>query len=99
VATHVPASVVDEQFRTGGLLVDTPQYKVDAGRRTGPGATEVHADAADVIRVVAGEATVDAGGAVHELTPGDVLVVPAGVPHTFVASSDPFLYYVVKTAG
>jgi uncharacterized protein GlcG (DUF336 family) len=99
VATRVPASVVEERFRTGGLLVDAPQYKVDAGRRTGPGATEVHADAVDVIRAVAGEATVEAGGATHALSPGDVLVVPAGVPHTFVACTDPFLYYVVKTVG
>jgi quercetin dioxygenase-like cupin family protein len=39
------------------------------------------------------------GGTSHELTNGDVLVVPAGVPHQFVAVSDPFLYVVVKVAG
>ncbi len=39
------------------------------------------------------------GGTSHELAEGDVLVVPAGVPHQFVAVSDPFLYFVVKVAG
>ena len=36
------------------------------------------------------------GGHVHELSPGDVLAVPAGVPHQFTDVSDPFLYFVVK---
>ena len=36
------------------------------------------------------------GGTRHELAEGDVLVVPAGVPHQFVDVSDPFLYFVAK---
>lgn len=36
------------------------------------------------------------GGHAHELSPGDVLAVPAGVPHQFTRVSDPFLYFVVK---
>ena len=36
------------------------------------------------------------GGHAHELSPGDVLAVPAGVPHQFTEVSDPFLYFVVK---
>jgi glc operon protein GlcG len=36
------------------------------------------------------------GGHAHELSPGDVLTVPAGVPHQFTRASDPFLYFVVK---
>ena len=39
------------------------------------------------------------GGTDHDLAPGDVLVVPAGVPHQFVDVSDPFLYFVVKVAS
>jgi uncharacterized protein GlcG (DUF336 family)/mannose-6-phosphate isomerase-like protein (cupin superfamily) len=35
-------------------------------------------------------------GVTHKLSPGDVLVIPNGLPHQFVAVSDPFLYYVVK---
>jgi glc operon protein GlcG len=36
------------------------------------------------------------GGDAHELSAGDVLAVPAGVPHQFTRVSDPFLYFVVK---
>jgi len=37
-----------------------------------------------------------AGGHPHELSAGDVLAVPAGVPHQFTRVSSPFLYFVVK---
>ena len=36
------------------------------------------------------------GGEEHELKKGDVIIVPAGVPHWFKEVSNPFLYYVVK---
>ena len=36
------------------------------------------------------------GGEAHSLKKGDVIVVPAGVPHWFKEVSNPFLYYVVK---
>jgi uncharacterized protein GlcG (DUF336 family) len=111
---------VAAKFETGGLLLDTPDYKLDAGRRTEPGEVEFHERVVDIMQVVQGGATVVTGGQMvdqrpvgpgevraraveggtsHELTNGDVLVVPAGVPHQFVAVSDPFLYFVVKVAG
>ncbi|HJV08599.1 MAG TPA: heme-binding protein, partial [Acidimicrobiales bacterium] len=111
---------VAARFETGGLLFDTPAYKVDAGRRTAPGEVEFHEHVADVMHVVQGSATVVTGGRMvdqrpvgpgevraraveggtsHQLADGDVLVVPAGVPHQFVSVSDPFLYLVVKVAG
>ncbi|MCV2491941.1 heme-binding protein [Geodermatophilus sp. YIM 151500] len=119
-AVHVPAREVEERFRLGGLLVDAEGYKVDAGRRTGPGAAEYHAAVVDVMRVVRGRAAVVTGGTLHaarevapgelraesidggtayELGEGDVLVVPAGVPHQFVDVSDPFLYFVTKVVA
>ena len=36
------------------------------------------------------------GASEHSLSVGDVLAVPAGVPHQFTEVSDPFLYFVVK---
>lgn len=36
-------------------------------------------------------------GVTNHLSPGDVLVIPNGVPHQFTEVSDPFLYYVVKS--
>lgn len=36
------------------------------------------------------------GGETHQLTKGDVIVIPRGVPHWFKEVTGPFLYYVVK---
>lgn len=36
------------------------------------------------------------GGTEHHLTKGDIIVVPAGTPHQFIAVTNPFLYFVVK---
>lgn len=36
------------------------------------------------------------GGETRQLAKGDVVVIPAGVPHWFKEVSNPFLYYVVK---
>jgi uncharacterized protein GlcG (DUF336 family) len=55
----------------------------------------------DVREIGPGElraAAVD-GGERRDLRPGDVLAIPNGVPHQFVAVSDPFLYFVVKVAS
>jgi uncharacterized protein GlcG (DUF336 family)/mannose-6-phosphate isomerase-like protein (cupin superfamily) len=35
-------------------------------------------------------------GQTRQITKGDVMVIPNGVPHQFVEVSNPFLYYVVK---
>jgi mannose-6-phosphate isomerase-like protein (cupin superfamily) len=37
------------------------------------------------------------GGVEQRLAKGDVFIVPNGVPHRFTNTSNPFLYYVVKT--
>lgn len=36
------------------------------------------------------------GGKTRELLPGDVVIIPNGIPHWFKEVSAPFLYYVVK---
>src|SRR3954468_849665 len=36
------------------------------------------------------------GGDIRELQPGDVVIIPNGIPHWFKNVSVPFLYYVVK---
>lgn len=36
------------------------------------------------------------GGTTRQLAPGDVLIVPNGVPHWFTEVPGPFTYYVVK---
>ncbi len=117
---HFPAAALAARFETGGLLLDTPRYKLDAGRRVAPGEVEYHEHVTDVMHVVEGEATVALGGRMldervlgggerraralegateHHLAAGDVLAIPAGLAHQFVAVSDPFLYFVVKVEG
>ena len=36
------------------------------------------------------------GGDTRQLNKGDVIIIPAGVPHWFKVVTNPFLYYVVK---
>jgi uncharacterized protein GlcG (DUF336 family) len=94
------------KFAEGGLLLEEHSFKLDAGRREGPGAPELHASEIDVMRVVQGTATVVTGGEIRgdrieggearTVSEGDVLAIPSGVPHQFVEASDPFLYFVVK---
>lgn len=119
-AVKVDRATMEATFATGGLVVDTPVYKVDAGRRTGPGEVEYHDHVTDIMYVLDGTATVVTGGRMvnerevapgerraeateggtsREIGPGDVLVVPAAVPHHFVAVTDPFRYYVVKVVA
>jgi uncharacterized protein GlcG (DUF336 family) len=94
------------KLETGGLLLETRGYKIDAGRRSAPGAPELHDHEVDVMHVLQGRATVVTGGEIRgeaieggeprELHEGDVLAIPNGVPHQFTDVSDPFLYFVVK---
>ncbi len=61
-AVFFSSSAVDEKFQTGGLLLDTDGYKIDAGRREAPGEVEYHERVVDVMHVVEGAATVVTGG-------------------------------------
>jgi mannose-6-phosphate isomerase-like protein (cupin superfamily) len=37
------------------------------------------------------------GGETHHLKKGDVIIVPAGLPHQYTEVSNPFLYFIVKS--
>ena len=74
-AAFFPADTVVERFRSGGLLLDEPTYKIDAGRREAPGEAEYHEHTIDVMRVVDGTATVIVGGDLRdarEVAPGEL---------------------------
>jgi glc operon protein GlcG len=74
-ATYFPADSIAAKFATGGLLHDTPGYKIDAGRRTAPGEVEYHEHIADIMHVMSGTATVVTGGqmiAPHTVGPGEM---------------------------
>src|SRR5919201_1766065 len=51
-AAFFAAADVAERFRSGGLLLDTAGYKIDAGRREAPGEVEYHEHAV-VVKVAA----------------------------------------------
>jgi uncharacterized protein GlcG (DUF336 family)/uncharacterized RmlC-like cupin family protein len=66
---------VAAKFKTGGLLLDTDLYKVDAGRRDKPGEVEFHTAVTDIMYVVEGDATVVTGGEMvdsREVKPGEI---------------------------
>jgi uncharacterized protein GlcG (DUF336 family) len=94
--TYFSAADVEAKFSTGGLLLETPRYALDAGRREQPGAVELHETTTDIMVAVEGRATVVTDGTPHRLEAGDVLVIPHGVAHEFAEVSNPFLYFVVK---
>ena len=74
-AAFFARDVVEAKFAEGGLLLDEPAFKIDAGRRVAPGEVEYHQHAVDVMRVVAGTAKVVTGGEMreaHEVAPGEV---------------------------
>jgi uncharacterized protein GlcG (DUF336 family)/uncharacterized RmlC-like cupin family protein len=74
-AAFFAAADVAERFRSGGLLLDTAGYKIDAGRRTAPGEVEYHEHTVDVMHVVQGSAKVVLGGdmrEVREIAPGEL---------------------------
>ncbi len=60
--SYFKSDQVTAKFATGGLLLNTQTYKVDAGRRESPGQVEVHDWETDIMYVLEGTATVVTGG-------------------------------------
>ena len=74
-AVFFPNDTVRRKFETGGLLLDTQRYKIDAGRREAPGEVEYHERVTDVMHVLQGTATVVTGGDMvdsREVGPGEL---------------------------
>ena len=61
-AAFFSSTDVNKKFETGGLLLDTQRFKLDAGRRNAPGEVEYHERVVDVMHIVQGKATVVTGG-------------------------------------
>jgi glc operon protein GlcG len=62
-------------FAKGGMVLQTNNYKVMAGRRVAPGEVEIHEKDTDVIYVTDGTATFVTGGTVadqHTISPGEI---------------------------
>lgn len=61
-ATYFPAAEVNAKFQTGGYMLKTGLYIVDAGRREHAGEVEWHSRDTDIMYIVEGTATMVTGG-------------------------------------
>jgi quercetin dioxygenase-like cupin family protein len=71
---HVGHEKVDATFAKGGFLLQTNNYKIMAGRRSGPGTVEIHEKDTDIFYIVDGTATFITGGKANEVkekSPGE----------------------------
>ena len=71
---HIGHEKVDATFAKGGFLLRTNNYKIMAGRRTGPGTVEIHEKDTDIFYIVDGTATFITGGKANEVkekSPGE----------------------------
>lgn len=59
---YADGNTVATKFQTGGLLLNVPEYKIDAGRREHAGEVEFHTWETDIMYVLDGTATVITGG-------------------------------------
>ncbi|HEY3855830.1 MAG TPA: cupin domain-containing protein [Verrucomicrobiae bacterium] len=65
---HIERQNVDAVFAKGGFLLQTNNFKIMAGRRTGPGTVEIHEKDTDIFYIVDGTATFITGGKASEVT-------------------------------
>lgn len=61
-----PADQVRASFARGGVLTETPGYKVHTSRRVEPGQVEVHTRDTDIIHLLEGSATFVTGGTLQD---------------------------------
>jgi mannose-6-phosphate isomerase-like protein (cupin superfamily) len=67
--TYIPGDETSAAFIKGRPLVETPEYKIHASRRDGPGQAEVHERDTDIFYVLDGSAVLVTGGAIVSPTP------------------------------
>ncbi len=71
---HIGREKVDATFAKGGFMLQTNNYKIMAGRRSGPGTVEIHEKDTDIFYIVDGTATFITGGKANEVkekSPGE----------------------------
>ncbi len=71
---HIDHEKVTAAFASGNPLVVTNNFRVQTGRRTGPGEVEMHARDTDIFYILEGSATFVTGGKMvepHTTAPGE----------------------------
>jgi mannose-6-phosphate isomerase-like protein (cupin superfamily) len=66
--TFIPHEKMDATFKVGGMVLETNNYRIMAGRRGGPGTVEIHEKDTDVFYILDGTATFVTGGKANEIT-------------------------------
>jgi mannose-6-phosphate isomerase-like protein (cupin superfamily) len=64
--TIIPNTNVADAFKKGVPMLETGEYKINAGRRDGAGPVEVHLRDSDIFYILEGSATFITGGTVQE---------------------------------
>ena len=64
---HFGHEKVDATFAKGGFLLQTNNFKIMAGHRSGPGTVEIHEKDTDIFYIVDGTATFVTGGKANEV--------------------------------
>ena len=64
--TLIESNKVAAAFAKGGPMLETGEFKIQAGRRDGPGIAEVHARDTDIFHFLEGSATFVTGGTATE---------------------------------
>jgi mannose-6-phosphate isomerase-like protein (cupin superfamily) len=73
--TYLDKDRVAAAFAKGMPLLEVPEYKIHASRRSSPGMVEVHEHETDVVYVLDGSATFVTGGSLidpHIVAPGEI---------------------------
>ncbi|MCX6609267.1 MAG: cupin domain-containing protein, partial [Acidobacteria bacterium] len=88
----------------GGLLFENPDtpaaIKVSGVYRDKAGAIERNEQQTSILYISSGEATLIAGdGQTFRLTKGDMVVIPAGVPHRFSEVPKSISYHLIKLSA
>lgn len=72
---QIPNETIAAAFAKGGMLLQTNNFKIMAGRRVAPGEVEIHEKDTDVFYVTEGSATFVTGGTAagqHTVSPGEI---------------------------
>lgn len=64
--TIVPNAAVSEAFKKGVGFVESPEFKINAGRRDAAGGAEVHGRDTDIFYILEGSAVLVTGGTVTD---------------------------------
>ncbi len=91
---YVNHEKVDAALAKGGVLIADPQVHVAGAHHDKPGALPTQ-KGTTIIYVTNGEGVFAAGPRTQRLIKGELMLIPAGIPQSFVSVSPSISYYMV----